>query len=166
MSADTGQGGPTLGAIGAGRRMSLYWEEFEVGRRYPTYGRTITEGDLSFFCAYVGYHVPLFIDEHAARRSQYGGRIVPSGMIMAISTAMTESLYRDTMVGQLSIENGQFLAPVRPGDSIYTTVEVLSKRETRSPERGMITFRDHVTNQDGVEVFRVDKATLVMRRTT
>ena len=142
----------------------FYWEEFEVGQRHPTYGRTITEGDLSFFCAYVGYHVPLFIDEHAARKSRFGGRIVPSGMIMAISTAMTESLYRDTIVGQLSIENGRFLVPVRPGDSISNTVEVLSKRETRNTEHGLVVFRDHVTNQDGVTVFQVDKATLVARR--
>ncbi len=144
--------------------MSKYWEDFEVGERYPTYGRTITEGDLSFFCAYVGYHVPLFIDEHAARKTRYGGRIVPSAMIMALSTAMTESLYRHTMVGQLSIENGKFLAPVRPGDSISTEVEVIFKRETKNREHGLVTFRDHVTNQDGVLVFQVDKATLVARR--
>jgi acyl dehydratase len=144
----------------------LYWEDFEPGLRFDTYGRTITEGDLSFFCAFVGYHVPLFIDEHAARKTRYGGRIVPSGMIMAISTAMTESLYRDTMLGQLSIENGRFLAPVRPGDSIRTEVEVVSRRESKDLSRGIITFRDHVTNQDGVEVFQVDKVTLVARRGT
>ncbi|WP_431285084.1 MaoC family dehydratase [Humitalea sp. 24SJ18S-53] len=144
--------------------MSLYWEDFEPGRRFPTYGRTITDGDLSFFCAYVGYHVPLFIDEHAARKTRFGGRIVPSGMIMAISTAMTESLFRETMVGQLAIENGRFLVPVRPGDSIRTEVEVVSRKESRNPEHGVVTFRDHVTNQDGVEVFHVDKVTLVLRR--
>lgn len=141
-----------------------YWEEFEPGRRFKTYGRTITDGDLSFFCAFVGYHVPLFVDEHAAKRTRWGGRIVPSGMIMALSTAMTESIYRDTMVGQLTIENGKFLAPVRPGDSIYTEVEVLSRRETRNPAQGVVVFRDHVTNQDGIEVFCVDKVTLVARR--
>ncbi len=26
--------------------VSMYYEDFEVGARYPTYGRTITEGDL------------------------------------------------------------------------------------------------------------------------
>ena len=46
--------------------MSKYYEEFEVGARYSTYGRTITEGDLSLFCAFAGYHVPLFIDEEFA----------------------------------------------------------------------------------------------------
>jgi acyl dehydratase len=144
--------------------MSLYWEDFTPGRRFKTYGRTITEGDLSLFCAFVGYHVPLFIDEHAARRTRFGGRIVPSGMIMAISTAMTESLFRETMVGQLAVENGRFLAPVRPGDSIYTEVEVVSRRESKNPAQGVVTFRDHVTNQDGIEVFHIDKVTLVQRR--
>jgi acyl dehydratase len=142
----------------------FHWEDFEPGRRFDTYGRTITEGDLSFFCAFVGYHVPLFIDAHAAAKMPFGGRIVPSAMIMAISTAMTESLYRDTMLGQLTIENGKFLAPVRPGDTIRNEVEVVSRRESRDPSRGIVTFRDHVTNQDGVEVFRVDKVTLVARR--
>lgn len=142
----------------------FHWEDFEPGRRFDTYGRTITEGDLSLFCAFVGYHVPLFIDAHAAAKTPYGGRIVPSAMIMAISTAMTESLYRDTMLGQLTIENGQFLAPVRPGDTIRNEVEVLARRESRDPTPGVVTFRDHVTNQEGVEVFRVDKVTLVARR--
>jgi 3-hydroxybutyryl-CoA dehydratase len=144
----------------------FHWEDFEPGRRFGTYGRTITEGDLSLFCAFVGYHVPIFIDEHAARKTRFGGRIVPSGMIMAISTAMTESLFRDTMIGQLAVENGRFLAPVRPGDSIRTEVEVVSRRETRNPTQGVVTFRDHVTNQDGVEVFHIDKVTLVARRPT
>ncbi|WP_368417368.1 MaoC family dehydratase [Falsiroseomonas sp.] len=142
----------------------FYWEDFEPGRRFATYGRTITEGDLSLFCAFVGYHVPIFIDEHAARKTRFGGRIVPSGMIMAISTAMTESLFRDTMIGQLAVENGRFMAPVRPGDTIRTEVEVVSRRETRNPTQGVVTFRDHVTNHDGVEVFRIDKVTLVARR--
>jgi 3-hydroxybutyryl-CoA dehydratase len=144
--------------------MSRYWEEFEVGARYPTYGRTITEGDLSLFCAFVGYHVPLFIDEEYARRTPYGGRIAPSAMTMAISTAMTEGLFRTTVIALLSVERGRFLAPVRPGDTITTEVEVLSKKETSDPTRGVVVFRDQVVNQRGELVFEIDKATLIRRR--
>ena len=70
--------------------MSRYYEDFEVGQKLPTYSRTLTEADLSWFCAFVGYHVPLFIDEEYAKKTRYGGRIIPSGMIMSISTGMTE----------------------------------------------------------------------------
>ncbi len=144
--------------------MSRYWEEFEVGARYPTYGRTVTEGDLSLFCAFVGYHVPLFIDEEVARRTPYGGRIAPSAFTMSVSTGMTESLFRHTIIALLSVDRGRFLGPVRAGDTIRTEVEVLSKRETKSPYRGIVVFRDHVLNQRDEVVFQIDKTTLIRRR--
>jgi len=144
--------------------MSMYWEEFEPGKRYETYGRTVTEGDLSLFCAFVGYHVPLFIDEEYAKRTQYGGRIAPSAFTMSVSTAMTEGLFRNTVVSLLSVERGRFLAPVRAGDTIRTEVEVVSKKETRNPEQGIVTFRDHVLNQHGETVFQIDKVVMLKRQ--
>jgi 3-hydroxybutyryl-CoA dehydratase len=144
--------------------VSRYWEDFEVGVSYPTYGRTVTEGDLSLFCAFVGYHVPLFIDEEYAKTTPYGGRIAPSAFTMSVSTAMTESLFRHTVIALLGVERGRFLGPVRAGDTIRTEVEVLSKRETKDPGRGIVVFRDHVLNQRGETVFEIDKATLLKRR--
>ena len=144
--------------------MSRYFEDFEVGDRYPTYTRTITEGDLSLFCALVGYHVPMFIDEEYARKTRFGGRIVPSSLTMSFSTGMTESLYRTTMVALLEVDRGRFLLPVHPGDTITTEVEVLSKRETSKSNAGLVVFRDHVLNQHGEVVFEIDKTTLIERR--
>src|SRR5574341_2698159 len=97
--------------------MSLYWDDFEAGRRSPTYGRTVTEG-----------------------------------------------LFRDTVLALLGVDNGRFLGPVRAGDTIRTEVEVLSKRETKHPDRGIVVFRDHVLNQRDEVVFQIDKTTLIRRR--
>ena len=144
--------------------MTKYYEEFEVGSKHPTYTRTLTEGELAFFCSFVGYHVPLFIDEEYAKQTRYGGRIIPSAMIMAISTGMTESLFRRSVVAQLGIDNGRFLKPVRIGYTITTEVEVMSKRATSNPEHGLIVFRDRVSNQRGEVVFEVDKTVLVLYR--
>jgi acyl dehydratase len=141
-----------------------FWEEFEVGKRYPTASRLITEAEHEQFCRLVGYDVPLFMDEAYARNTAYGGRICPSALVMSFSTAMTGRLFRDTVVAQLSIENGRFLKPVRPGDTIRTEVEVLEKKPTSDVSRGFVLFRDHVYNQHGDEVFRADKATLIRRR--
>jgi acyl dehydratase len=141
----------------------MYFEDFEVGRIYPTYSRTITEADLVMFCALVGYKTPLFIDEHFAKNTRFGGRIVPSSLTMAYSTAMTESFFRTTIVAHLASNNATFPAPVRPGDTIRTDVEVVSK-ESKSPKSGIVVFRDHVTNHDGVLVYSVDKSVLISRR--
>ncbi len=144
--------------------MTGYWEDFEVGARLPTYGRTMTEGDISLFCAFVGYHVPLFIDEEYAKTTQFGGRIAPSSLIMSVSTGMTEGLFRNTMISLLAVERGRFLGPVRAGDTVRTEVEVISKRETKDPARGLIVFRDHLLNQRDEVVYQIDKIVLLQRR--
>ena len=145
--------------------MSRYYEDFEVGARYPTYGRTITEGDHSLFCALVGYHVPLFIDAEYARSTPAGERICPGSLIMSFSTGQTESLYRTTMIALRAVERGRFLHPVRIGDTIHTEVEVVEKRPSKKPGQGVVTFRDHAINQRGETVFQIDKVTVVKRRT-
>jgi acyl dehydratase len=64
----------------------------------------------------------------------------------------------------LSVERGRFLAPVRPGDTVKTEVEVISKKETSKTDRGLIVFRDHLLNQHGDTVYQIDKNTLIRRR--
>jgi acyl dehydratase len=147
-----------------GKAPSRYFEDFEVGARYPTRVRTITDVDHEAFCRLVGYEVPLFLDDAYARARGMPGRICPSHLVMSFSTAMTGDLFSESVIALLAIENARFLALVRPGDTIRTEVEVLEKRETSNAERGVVVFRDHVYNQDGAEVFRNDKVTLLRRR--
>ena len=143
---------------------SLYFEDFEPGRRYATRVRTITDADHEAFCHLVGYRVPLFLDDAFARSKGLLGRICPSHLIMSFSTAMTGDLFADSIIALRGIENAQFLAVVRPGDTIRTEVEVVEKRPSKQADRGVVVFRDHVYNQDGTEVFRNDKIALVRRR--
>jgi acyl dehydratase len=144
--------------------VSRYYEEFEVGVRYPTASRLITREDHFAFCRLVGYDVPLFVDEQAAAKTAYGGLICPSHLIMSFSSAMTGRLFSESILGLLALERARFLAPVRPGDSIRTEVEVVDKRGTSDPAKGIVTFRDHVFNQRDELVFQNDKVTLLKRR--
>ena len=143
---------------------SFFFEDFAPGARYSTYARTVTEGDHSLFCALVGYHVPLFIDEEYAKATSYGGRICPSALVMSFSTAMTESLFRTNVLALVAVDRGRFLAPVRPGDTIRTEVEVLEAKRTSDPARGIVVFRDHVLNQRDETVFTIDKTVLLRRK--
>ena len=143
---------------------SLYFEDFQPGTRYPTRVRTITDADHEAFCNLVGYRVPLFLDDAFARSRGLPGRICPSHLIMSFTTAMTGDLFADSIIALRGIENAQFLAVVRPGDSLRTEVEVVEKRPSKQAGRGVVVFRDHVYNQDGTEVFRNDKIALVRRR--
>ncbi|MFN0303558.1 MAG: MaoC family dehydratase [Burkholderiales bacterium] len=143
--------------------MSRFFEEFEIGARYATRVRTITDADHDAFCRLVGYQVPIFLDDAAARARGMEGRICPSHLVMSFSTAMTGDLFSDSVIALLGIENAKFLKPVRPGDTIRTEVEVIDKRPISKPDRGLVVFRDHVYNQRDEEVFRNDKFALVRR---
>ena len=76
-----------------------YWEDFELGKTYPTTTRKITEQDHAEFCRVVGYDVPIFIDEDYAKSTALGGRICPSHLIMSFATAMTGRLFSGTVIG-------------------------------------------------------------------
>jgi len=144
--------------------MKGWFEDFEVGARLTTRTRTITEADHEAFCRLVGYQVPLFLDDAYARSRGMRGRLCPSHLIMSFSTAMTGRLFANTVLGLLAVERGKFLKPVRPGDTIRTEVEVVEKKPSSEPGRGIVVFRDHVINQHDETVFQMDKITLLKRR--
>ena len=144
--------------------MKGWFDDFKVGARLPTRTRTITDADHEAFCKLVGYEVPLFLDNAYARAQGMRGRICPSHLIMSFSTAMTGDLFTETVIALVALDNARFLAPVHPGDTIRTEVEVLEKRETSRADRGIVVFRDHVYNQHGQEVFSNDKTVLLKRR--
>ena len=143
---------------------SRFYEDFEVGARYPTRTRTITDADHEAFCKLVGYEVPLFLDNAVAQARGLPSRLCPSHLVMSFSTAMTGDLFKDSIVALIGLDSAKFLKPVHPGDTLRTEVEVLQKRLTSSPGQGLILFRDHVYNQLNHEVFQNDKHVLVRCR--
>ena len=144
--------------------MNRYFEDFEVGVRYPTRTRTITDEDQLAFCRLTGYDVPLFLDDAYAKGQGLPGRICPSHLIMSFTSAMTGDLFYASLIAMVGIERARFLAPVYPGDTLRIEVEVIEKRPSSRPDRGVVTFRDHVCNQHGAEVFCNDKIVLLRRR--
>ena len=138
-----------------------YFEEFEVGARYATTSRLVTLNDHLDFCKLVRYEVPMFIDEEAGAKTNFAGMICPSHLIMSFTTATTGALFSKSILGLLAIERAKFHAPVRPGDTLRTEVEVIDKRLTSDGEKGVVTFRDEVFNQFDKMVFQNDKIALI-----
>jgi acyl dehydratase len=144
--------------------MTMYFDDFQIGVRYSTRSRLITDSDHEAFCKLVDYEVPLFLDNDFARSRGLPGRICPSHLVMSFSTAMTGDLFSGSVIALAGIENARFLKPVFPGDTLRTEVEVADKRSTSRDDRGLVVFRDHVYNQHNEEVFLNDKHALVKRK--
>jgi acyl dehydratase len=125
------------------------FERHEVGAIYRTLARTVSETDIVNFVNQCGFTEPLFLDmEYVKRESVFGRRAAPGALTFAFSEGliMQTGLIHGTGMAWLGGEL-RVVTPVLEGDTIRVEVEVLDKRETRKPDRGIVTCRHRVLNQ-------------------
>jgi acyl dehydratase len=98
--------------------------------------------------------MPFHLDEAAGAASLFGGLVASGGHTVIVSIKLgAEEMPRTAAVAGLGIDELRFLAPVRPGDRLTQTTEVVDVRPSGSqPDRGIVRGRRSVRNQDGVEV--------------
>ena len=133
------------------RTDGFYFEEIEVGQKFTTRARTITETDLVSFCNLTWMTESLFTDTANHRDGIAAtGRVVPGVMVYA----MAEGLLTFTMehTGMAFLE-AQFnvKGPTCVGDTIHVEGEILEARPTSKPGRGLVRFGITVRKQDGTE---------------
>ena len=72
-------------------------------------------------------------------------------------------LLKTASMGSPGVDNIRWKLPVRPGDTISAVFTVLQKRETRAPDRGVVTLQIDVLNQHG-EIAQIGTAKMLIRR--
>jgi acyl dehydratase len=117
---------------------------------------TITDEMVRLFADLSGDNNPVHLDDAYAQTTRFGRRIA-HGMIAAglISATLANDLPGPGTV-YLS-QTLQFKAPVFPGDTITTTVEVKSVR----PDKPIVTLATFCKNQDGKVVLEGEAVVLV-----
>jgi acyl dehydratase len=144
--------------------MGRVFSEFEIGQRFVTPGRTITEADVAAFAGLTGDYNPVHTDEEFARATDFGGRIAhgPMGIGMAFGLASRLDLIDGTVIALLGV-SWEFRTPTRAGDTIHAVIEVIDKREVKKPDRGLIELSITLLNQREI-VAQAGSARLLMRR--
>jgi acyl dehydratase len=144
----------------------LTWEESSIGAVYRTLARTVSEADIVSFVNLCGFIEPLFMDmEYVARESVYGRRAAPGALTFALSEGlvMQTGLIHGTGMAWLGGEI-RLVAPVLAGDTIRVEVEVVDKRETRKPDRGIVTYQHRILNQRAELVLEARVQRMIRRR--
>jgi acyl dehydratase len=147
------------------RTHGLTWEEHAIGARYETLGRTVSEADVAAFVNLCGFNEPLFMDmEFVARESVFKGRPSPGAFTFALAEGlvMQTGLIHGTGMSYLG-SDVRVVAPVLVGDTIRVHVSVVDKRETRKPDRGIVTYRHQVTNQRSEVVLEATITRMIKR---
>jgi len=126
-----------------------YFEEFNVGDKYTTPRRTVTETDIVLFAGLSGDYSLPHTDEEFCKRTPFKTRIAHGILTLAITSGLMTrlGLFEGTGLANLG-SSERFIAPVYPGDTIYVELEVL-KRKEMGKNKGMITARVDTKNQEG-----------------
>jgi 3-hydroxybutyryl-CoA dehydratase len=101
---------------------TLYFEDVRVGMR-ETYTKHVKASDVVGFAEISGDRNPIHLSEHFAAKTPFGGRIA-HGLYTA---SPISAVIGTRMPGPGAIYISQtlrFMAPVRIGDTVDTTVEV------------------------------------------
>jgi acyl dehydratase len=122
----------------------------------------VTQEDNAAFCRLTRNTQPLHLDETYAKTTPFG-RIAVNGLYtfsaaVGVSVADTTA---GTLVANLGYEDVQHPAPVFPGDTLSFTTEVLEKRPSSKPGRGVVTLRHVAKNQEGIEVCTFKRIVMV-----
>jgi 3-hydroxybutyryl-CoA dehydratase len=126
--------------------------QLKVGDR-AVLSKAITREDVADFARITLDTNPLHLDEEYAKRTRFGGRIA-HGMLGAslISAVIGTKLGGPIYLGQTL----KFLKPVRIGDTLTATAEVIAVRE----DKNIVTLKTSVSNQDGTQVI-IGEATVL-----
>lgn len=128
---------------------SKYGDDFNVGDVYTTPSITVTETHVvNWACLTMDFY-PLHMDKEYAAKTQFGQRLAHGPLIfgMAVGLVSIAGFAGDSAVAWLGVDNLKMLAPVFIGDTITVIVEVMDRKPTSKPDKGVQTWRYSVKNQ-------------------
>ncbi|ADU98329.1 MaoC family dehydratase [Alicycliphilus denitrificans] len=139
------------------------WQDLQVGQRFRTFRRTVTETDLVQFIGVTGMLEAIFIEE-GYEGAAMPGRAVPGALTYAlIEGFILQTMIQGTGLAMLELHQ-KILAPVVVGDTIEAMVEVTDIRPTSRSGRAVVTSRIDVFNQNAVLVMTYTATRLLAGR--
>lgn len=145
---------------------SRYFEDWTVGDTVETRGMTITESQIVDYAMRYDPQ-PMHVDRVFADAGPFGELIASGFHTMSVCFRlfydmgyMTES----NIIG-LGLDEVRWTAPVRPGDTLRCTVEIVSLTPSRSKaDRGTMSFKVTARNQDDIDVMHFTSTCILKKR--
>lgn len=148
------------------RMRDLYFEDFEIGMRIETLGRTITEADIVMFAALSGDWNPIHTDAEFARSTIHGQRIAHGLLTLSVIAGLLVrlGLTEKTVVAFYGIDKLRFTKPVFIGDTVKAVLEVIGKEDRAGKPYGIVVYDIKGLNQRGEVVISYTSRVAVLKR--
>jgi acyl dehydratase len=134
----------------------MFFEEFELGQKLISPGRTITEADVVNFAGLSGDFYQLHTDAEYGKTTPFGQRIAHGVLVLSIATGLTArtGVLEGTALAFREIVNWKFSLPVFIGDTIHTQMEVIEVKPLPRIDGGSVKLKVAIVNQDEKVVMR------------
>lgn len=141
----------------------LYFEEFTVGQKITSVGRTVAEGDIMSFAGLTGDYNQIHTDAHFAAGTQFGQRIAHGllGLSIAVGLLMRTGVLEGTVLAFREIVEWKFIKPVFIGDTIHVEMEAKELKSMPRVGGGLAHVALEVKNQQDETLMRGTLAVLV-----
>ena len=146
----------------------IWFEDFIPGTVLRSELRAITTGDIDAYAALTGENHPVHMDEAFARASGFRGRIAHGLFGLALIEGLKASLgcFERSVIASLGWDKVRFSAPLEPGDEVRLELELVEKRESSKPGRGIAVERGRLVKADGTLVTSGDHTVILLCRPT
>lgn len=144
--------------------LNKYFNEIEVGERFHTRGRTITESDIVQWCALTGDWNVLHTDAHFAARSRFRQRIAPGLLVQAYAAGLGVPPDAPAVIANYGTDALRFTAPSFIGDTLHLEAEVKTLRVKTEGRDGVVQMMWNMVNQNGNMVMSSDLQILMAFR--
>ncbi len=130
--------------------LGLTWRDIEIGDKFRTIGRTVSETDIVNFISCTGMLEVLFTDmEYLKEHGPMQGRVAPGALVYAFAEGLlVQSIMQHTGLAFLNMELNVH-GPTFAGDTIHVECEVTEVRATSKGNRGLVRTFNKVVNQKG-----------------
>jgi len=133
-----------------------YLDDYEIGEKIESPGRTITESDIAAFAGLTGDWHQLHTNVEYAKKTPFGERIAHGMLTLSIASALILRVgpyvaSPKSFIAFYGMESVRHLAPVKIGDTIRTVMEI-TETVKKDDERGILVAKNTAFNQHDKEV--------------
>ncbi len=131
------------------RPRGLYFEDFQVGQKIVTRGRTVTEADIVRFAGISGDFNPMHTDAEYGKGHMFGQRVAHGLLVLSIASGLAYQLgiIDGTVLAFREIDEWKFSTPTFIGDTVRVELEVTELKPAERLGGGIVSLKARVLNQ-------------------
>ncbi len=145
-----------------------YLEDYQVGEKWVSPGRTLTEADIVNYAGLTGDWHPIHTNVEYAKKSPFGERIAHGLLTLCIGSTLVFRLGQyvalpKAFIDFYGMDSVRFVNPAKIGDTLHCETEVVSL-EIKDEKRGLLVCQNAIKNQRGEDLVVYTTKALVERK--